>query len=149
MATTSIINGTNLLVYVENGAQLNCVGYSTSCSISISHNPRSTTNSTNGGWQSRMAGDRDWEISVDAFIAMEADPASILNLNFYHFFSQYMLTRNSMTLRFGNEIADDYYYEGEAFLTSMELTGTNDESGTYSMTFVAAGPLTQQNNTGL
>lgn len=149
MATTSIINGTNLLVYVVQGSQLLCVGYSTSCSISISHNPRSTTNSTSGGWQSRMAGDRDWELSVDAFVAMEADPSAVTNLNFYHFFSTYITGRNSMILRFGNEIADDYYYEGEAFLTSIELTGSNEESGTYAMTFVAAGPLLQLNNSGL
>tara|TARA_R110002020_G_scaffold472523_1_gene700741 strand:+ start:483 stop:932 length:450 start_codon:yes stop_codon:yes gene_type:complete len=149
MATNSIINGTNLLVYVVNGQNLNCVGYSTSCSISISHNPRSTTNSTSGGWQTRMAGDRDWEVTVDAFIAMEADPSAVTNLNFYSFFSQYITARNPVVLRFGNEIADDYYYEGQAFLTGIELTGSNEESGTYSMTFIAAGSLLQLNNSGI
>jgi predicted secreted protein len=139
MSTPGKINGSNLLVYIDVGV-LKCVGYSTSCSISISHETRSTTNSTSGGWNSRMPGNRDWEVSVDAMVSM-TDNANPNNWNFYTIYATYLEVRQVFTLRFGNDVSGDKYWEGNAYLTGMELNGSNEETATYSMTFIAAGPL--------
>lgn len=134
------------MVYVKSGANLLCVGYSTSCSLSISHDTRPTTNSTSGGWQTRMAGDRDWEVSVDAFVSMQVNSNNPTNLNFYSMYTAYIENRMTFVLKFGNTTTNDYYYEGNALLTSMEISASNEESTTYTMSFVAAGPLTQDQN---
>jgi predicted secreted protein len=146
MATSGIINGTNLLVFDMNGALHQAIGYSTSCTLSITHSPRTTTNSTSGGWVKRMAGERDWEVSCDAFVSMVSNPTNTTNRNFYTMFQNYILNRTVIRLKFGNEVTGDYYFDGNAFLTSMELNGANEESATYSMTFLSAGALTGQRN---
>lgn len=146
MATPGIINGTNLMVYVVQGANIRAMGYSTSCTLSVSHDTRSTTNSVSGGWQSRMAGDRDWEVSVDAFVSMVGNPTNPTNQNFYSLYTAYIENRIMFLLKFGNAISGDYYYEGDAFMSSFEISAANEESTTYSMSFVAAGPLTQSQN---
>lgn len=139
MSTNGIINGTNISVYKDTGV-LKLVGYSTSCSISISHETRSTTNSTSGGWNTRMPGNRDWEVSVDGMVSMTNNPNTI-SVQWFDWFQQHIVNRDMFVLRFGNEVTGDYYYEGNAYLTGIEMNGSNEESSTYSMTFIAAGPL--------
>lgn len=140
MPTNGILNGTKLMVYDMSFGYAMGVGYSTSCSISISHETRSTTNSTSGGWNSRMPGNRDWEVSVDAMVSMQ-DGGVVTNANFYTFYNTYIHTRNKLLLRFSTEVSSDKYYEGYAYLTGMEINGSNEETATYSMSFIAAGPL--------
>lgn len=144
MPTQGILNGTALLVQDDTYGTLIGVGYATSCSISISHETRSTTNSTSGGWQTRMVGNRDWEVTCDAMVSMNDNPVNPNNANFYTYYSWYIDTRQKLLLRIGvdNPQLNDKYYEGYAYLTGMEINGSNQETATYSMTFIAAGPLT-------
>ena len=146
MATSGIINGTNLGLYIKNGASFEMIGYSTACSITVTHDTRATTNSTSGGWQTRMAGDRDWEMSVDSFVAMEANTLNLTSKNWYQMATSYILNRTPLVVVLGNEVVGDYRFEGQAFLTSLEMNGSNEESATYSLSFIAAGELYVINN---
>lgn len=144
MSTPGILNGSNISVYVMAGASMKLVGYSTSCSISISHETRSTTNSTSGGWNTRMAGNRDWEVSVDGLVSMEDNPSgTTFSIQWFNMYQSYIEDRDQFVLRFGNGVNGDYYYQGNAYMTGLEMNGSNEESTTYSMSFVAAGPLSQ------
>ena len=140
MASPGIINGTNLMVYIDVGS-LFPIGYSTSCSISISHETRNTSNSTSAGWNTRMAGNRDWEVTCDALVSMEHNATNPTHMNFNSVYASHLAIRGKYLLRFGNEITGDYRFEGECFCTGMEITASNEESTTYSVSFIAAGPL--------
>lgn len=146
MATPGIINGTKLNVYVDNGS-LEVIGFATSCSLSITHETRNTTNQTSTGWNTRMPGNRDWEVSCDGYITMLGNASN--KLNAHEMYDQYIDNRQIFTLRFGNEVNGDIRYEGFAYMTSMEMNGSNEESATYSMSFIAAGPLYQYVNGGI
>tara|TARA_R110002020_G_scaffold132876_4_gene296633 strand:+ start:406 stop:843 length:438 start_codon:yes stop_codon:yes gene_type:complete len=142
---SGIINGTNLLVSYDAGTgTLYPIGYSTSCTLSITQETRNTTNSTSAGWNTRIVGDRDWEVSVDALVSMTTNNP---NLNFYAIFLNHIAPhRDKFLLRFGNDLSGDTFYQGEAYVTGMEITGSNEETATYSVTFIAAGPLVQSAN---
>ena len=56
MATSSVINGTNIGIY--DGATL--VAYATSGSVSINHSTREISNKESAGWKEIMEGQRDW-----------------------------------------------------------------------------------------
>ena len=69
MATVGPVNGTDVRFHM--GTQTLVIAYATSCSIAISHSPRSTTNSTSGAYSTKMAGTIDWEMSVDSLMSMD------------------------------------------------------------------------------
>jgi predicted secreted protein len=146
MSTPGILNGSNISVYGLFGGNMKIVGYSTSCSISISHETRSTTNSTSGGWNTRMAGNRDWEVAVDGLVSMQDNPSGTANyMQWFDLYDSYIKDRAQLLLRFGNQVNGDYYYQGYAYMTGLEISGSNEETTSFSCSFVAAGPLVQDN----
>ena len=139
MSTIGIVNGTAFGLYLGFSSN-DLLGYATSCSISISHSPRKTTTSTSGGWQSRMVGDRDWEVSCDGLVSMELAGDK---RNFAEIFQNYIQNRITVQIRFKTSVTGDYYYQGMAIVTGLTLDAPNEESTTYSISCVAAGPLEQ------
>lgn len=135
MATTGIVNGTAFGVYVGTGNNL--IAFGTSCSVSISHSPRNTTNSNSGGYTSRMAGTLDWEVSCDAMVAMSTPSTTA----FYQLFSTYLDTRQVLYIKFKTTESGDKYFVGYAVMTSLSIDAPNQESSTMSVSFAAAGPL--------
>lgn len=136
MATTGIVNGTAFGVYV--GSSNSLIAFATSCSVSITHSPRNTTNNNSGGYTSRMAGTIDWEISCDSLVAMTTATATA----FYQMFSTYLDTREVLYIKFKTTVSGDKYFVGYAVMTSLSIDAPNQESSTMSCSFVAAGPLT-------
>ena len=130
MATTGILNGTLLGIYV--GGTL--VSHSTSNSISVSHSPRSATSKDSGGWSDNLEGLREWSGEGEAYLALNAsyginDLVSI------------MKARTKVTIRFSTEVSGDQYFEGQAYLDSICADSSPEESATFSYSFTGTGAL--------
>ena len=140
--TKGQINGTQLQVFA--GGTL--VAYSTSCTININHELRSTTNKESGGWAENMEGLRNFDVSCDALYAwLDADGNPITGLTLSELFTAYIDTRVSFDLTFGvtSSNSADTKYTGKAYMTSASLTAPMEDTSTYSVSFTGSGALTQ------
>ena len=145
-----IINGTKFLVYLDNGSP-HQIGFSTSCSLSITQETRDTTTNATGQWITRTIGNKDWEVSCEGLFAFSTINASgnqnTTGLLTQTIFQNYLDdTSGSYNPRFELNFsamtgASEHYYKGYACLTSLTIDAPMEESATFSATFIAAGPL--------
>ena len=115
------------------------VSYATSCSVSISHSPRSTTNQTSGAYATRMAGTIDWEISVDSLMSMDGT-----GIKWYQLWATYLDLRTVFVIKWKTATSGDRYFEADAIMTGMSMDNPNQETSTMNCTFAGTGPLALQ-----
>jgi len=135
-ATTGIINGTDMLVYVDSVA----IAHSTSCTLNLTSATRDVSSKTSAGVTNREYGKRDWSVTGDGLYQFTTSN------NFSDLFSLYA-NRTKVTIRVSTETADNKYYEGEAVLTSLNATFPSEENSTFTYTFEADGDITEYTGT--
>ena len=115
------------------------IAFSTSASISFSTDMRDTTNKDSGGFYVGLGGLRSFEMSTDALQDFTAD------LDFQEFFADWG-NRTEVTLRFSERltsgVANDRYYQGNAFVTSCSMDAGVEDNVTYSVTFTGTAATT-------
>jgi TP901-1 family phage major tail protein len=136
MATTGIINGSTFLVYVEDVA----IAHATSHSLSVTMATRNATTKDNAGWSIKLAGVREWSVTGEGLIALDA------TYGVSELFTV-MTNRTVCTVKFSTEVSGDEFWGGEAVLTSLQLDAPMEDNGTYSFTFEGASLLTQYSQT--
>lgn len=131
--------------------------YSTECNLNLSADTISTSNKMSGVWASALPGQISWEVSTSALYSTSAD-------NSYKSMYDAMAARTPYLIRFGrvqnyNSISDytvasNYvldasagFYEGYAYLTSLELNASNGEVASYSATLTGNGQLVYKTST--
>jgi predicted secreted protein len=132
MATTGIMNGTLLLLYVEGTV----IAKTTSHSLSVNHSLRETTNKDSAGWKDNLEGLRDWSIDCDALHA-EDNAFGLEDL------LDFVLTRTQVTLKFSTEVSGDVKYSGEAWITSVSENAGVEDNVSYSVSFEGTGALSK------
>lgn len=130
MATTGVVNGTLLGVYVG-GTKIN---KATSASLSLNHSVRDITSKDSAGWSESLEGLRDWTIDFEGLFAYDAT-YGIVDLE------GVLTARTAVTVRFSTESSTDEYFEGTAFLTSLSADAATEESSTFSGSFQGTGAL--------
>ena len=140
MATSGVINGTNIGIY--DGSTL--IAYATSGSISINHNTREISNKESAGWKEVLEGQRDWEMSVEGMLAwLTAAGGAVGGKTTDELFTSYIATRTNLTVSFESSVSGDYKWSGDCFLTSISMDAPNEDSSTYSASFAGTAALTQ------
>lgn len=135
MATTSVFNGTNLLLSVEGDV----LGHTTSCSLSLSNDlPEATTKDSNG-FQEVIAGVISGEISFDGLVDY-SDTANAIEL------ADYLLARTQITCVFGTAETGDAIYTAEGFLSSVEQSAEMESPVSYSGSITLTGAITKSTN---
>ena len=135
MATTSVFNGTNLLLSVEG----NTLGHTTSCSLSLSNDlPEATTKDSNG-FQEVIAGVISGEISFDGLVDY-SDTANAIEL------ADFLLARTQITCVFGTAETGDAIYTAEGFLSSVEQSAEMESPVSYSGSITLTGAITKSLN---
>jgi TP901-1 family phage major tail protein len=136
MATTGIVNGSLLLVYIEDVA----VAHATSHSLSVTMASRNATTKDNAGWTSKKAGLREWTVTGEGLVALDAayGMSELFTI---------MTNRTTCTIKFSTEVSADEFWGGEAILTSLQCDAPMEENATYSFTFEGDGALTQYSQT--
>lgn len=134
--TTGILNGTALILYVNDVA----IAYSTSHSLSMSMATREITNKSSAGWKDVLEGLREWSIDGENLFAFDAS---------YGFDDLFGLINNrtKVTVKFSTEASGDKFYSGSAYLTSLSKEAPTEGNTTYSYTFEGAGVLTESTQT--
>lgn len=135
MPTTSVFNGTNLILQVEG----NALGHTTSCSLSLSNDlPEATTKDSNG-FQEVIAGVISGEISFDGLVDY-SDTANAIEL------ADYLLARTQITCVFGTSVTGDAVYTAEGYLSSVEQSAEMESPVSYSGSITLTGAITKSTN---
>ena len=129
MATTGIVNGTALKIYVDSTA----VAYTTSASLELSMATRDTSTKDSAGWQESAEGQRSGTISGDFLFAFDAA------YGFEDLFALYS-NRTKVTVKLATTDVADKYIEGDAYLTSLSKSAPMEDtiSGSFSLNFTGA-----------
>lgn len=144
--------GNELFVYTQDSSNGEPVGtaspfaYSTECTLSISADQIDTSNKQSGVWASALPGQLSWSISTSALYT---------NVNNYSTMFAKFAAREPLFVSFG-EVTDlgdadssmnttllksAGYYQGTAYITSLELNAGNGEVASFSVEFTGEGQL--------
>lgn len=134
MATTGIINGTDLRFYI--GGEV--IGHATSCSISLSMETREIlTKDLVGSYTSAAPGRRSWSGSAEGLLAFDAPGQQVSDL------VTAFNADTALLLRFTTDVNGDTYWEGSVHITGLEVGAPVEDNTTYSVTFTGVGELSQ------
>jgi len=130
MATTGVINGTAIGIYIG-GTK---IAKATSGSISITHSPRDITSKDSSGWSESLEGLREWSLEGEGMFALDAT-YGVVDLE------AVLTARTAVTVRFSTETSGDEYWEGTAIQTDLSADTGVEESATFSFSFQGTGAL--------
>lgn len=131
MATTGIINGTDLFVSVG-GTQ---VTHATSCSVSFSMETRDASTKDSAGYKEVLEGQRSWTIDAEGMTALDA------TYGFEELFAAWV-ARTALTVKFSTGDATDQFYQGMAYITSLSADAGVEDTSTFSVSFEGTGTIT-------
>lgn len=137
MASTGVINGTNLRLFVGSTP----IGYATSCTLSLSRELRETIHKDNpgSGWVESEVGQKSGTCTIEALYNEDGTSsnnevpttlADALNDG----------TKLSATVETG--VSGDHIYSFSAYCTEYEVTAAVEENATYSATLTITGAVT-------
>jgi len=136
----AIFNGSELIVTLaaDGGSQLKLL-HATSCTLSINADTIDTSTKDSGGFRDILSGQRSFSISADGLMdfisaGTTTDPDEIFD---------FMLNRNKVDFTFALASPQGYKFEGEGFVTSLEITGGVEDAPTYSMSIESTGALSK------
>lgn len=137
MATSGVLNGTDFRIWVSGEA----IGYSTSCSLSMSAELRETIHKDNpgSGWRTFTVGQKSASITVDAFYNTDAnsaytnrkDPDDVASL---------FINETQFEWQFRAASGDDLY-SGSGYVTEMSIDSPVEDNATYSLTIEVNGAV--------
>jgi TP901-1 family phage major tail protein len=130
----NFLNGSDLLVYIGSGSTATPVGYSRSCSISLSTNMADATTKSNDGFTEVIPTTKSWEVSVEGL--------GVWNDNIALFVNAYN-ARTPLAISFyPTQLATGQMkYSGTAYLESLEISGEMEDGVTYSVSLKGSGAL--------
>jgi len=135
MATTSVFNGTNLLLKIETVA----LGHTTSCSLALSNDLPEATTKNSGGFQEVIAGVISGEISFEGLVDY-SDSSNAIEL------ADFLLARTQITCIFGTTETGDAIYTAEGYLSSVEQSGEMESPVSYSGSITLTGAIAKTTN---
>lgn len=123
-----IIRGVELLLYAGTTA----IGGQKSTSISMSADTIDASCKDAGDWYINISGPKQWSASCDGIV--------YLNDEGYKAAVNAFMNSTAITAVFKNE-AGTIHYEGEAYITSLDLDAPYEDLTSYSMEVSGAGKL--------
>lgn len=134
--TTDVINGTDLLLYVEGVA----IAGSASHSLTLNSETRDTTNKDTAKWRTVLGGRLTWGISGSGMFAFDATYG-------YSQLMALLIAGTVVTLKFSTEVAGNKHWSGEAIITKIDMEAPDGQNTTFSYEFVGKGALTEATTT--
>ena len=137
---TGVFNGTDLLVKViEVDGTLAAIGHTTSCSMSFSHDLPEATTKDSAGYAEYISGVRGGEINFEGLVAFDdaSNAEEIIG---------YVTGRNKVDWSFGTAASGDTIYEGEGFISAIEVSAEMESPVSYSGTITITGAITTSTN---
>ncbi|MFZ4797048.1 MAG: phage tail tube protein [Bacteroidia bacterium] len=132
MATTGIVNGTLIGIYVAGTKVANAMSNDLDISMAV----RDTTNKDTAGWKTGLGGMMNWSCSGEGLFAEDAA------YGFDDLFAV-LTARVSVTVMISSAITGDKKYSGSALLTNLKRTAGLEDNATFTVSFEGTGPLTE------
>ena len=133
MATSGIVNGTDLRIYMGGVA----IGHATTCSLDMTRETRETLtkDAPGGGWATAEVGRKSATLSTDGMFSYDTT-----NKKFSDLFSAFD-NGTLLLLRFTTDENGDTYWQGSGYITSLNLSAPVEDNTTYSATFTVNGAI--------
>ncbi len=146
MATTSVFNGTSLVVLI--GSEV--IGYATSCSLKLAIDTPDASTKQSLGWADEIGGQKSWSLTTDGLATVV--PGSVASYVSTTELNNLAIARAAVTVKFTTvdnstvggitPVTGDTIYSGSAFIESVDMTADMENPVTYSVSFKGTGPLT-------
>jgi len=130
--TTGVINGTDVIVAVGSMT----FGYSRSCSISRQRDMRDVSNKDSSGNKEVLPGQASWSAEVEGLVVFAAATGGNMA-----YLDNLITAKTKVTLKFKTAASADYYWQGDAYLASVNYDMPNQDNTTYAAQFTGTGPL--------
>ena len=150
MATTSVFNGTSLVVLI--GTEV--IGFATSCSLSLAIDAPDASTKQSLGWAEEIGGQRSWSLTTDGLATVV--PGTVATYVSTTELANVAKDRVAVTVKFTTvdnstvggvtPVTGDVIYSGSAFIESVDMTADMENPVTYSVSFKGTGPLTIATN---
>ena len=150
MATTSVFNGTSLVVLI--GTEV--IAFATSCSLSIAIDAPDASTKQSLGWADEIGGQKSWSLTTDGLATVV--PGAVATYISTTELSNLAIARTAVTVKFttvNNDtvggvtpVTGDTIYSGSAFIESVDMTADMENPVTYSVSFKGTGVLTIATN---
>lgn len=150
MATTSVFNGTSLVVLI--GTEV--IAFATSCSLSIAIDTPDASTKQSLGWADEIGGQKSWSLTTDGLATVV--PGAVATYISTTELSNLAIARTAVTVKFttvNNDtvggvtpVTGDTIYSGSAFIESVDMTADMENPVTYSVSFKGTGVLTIATN---
>ena len=150
MATTSVFNGTSLVVLI--GTEV--IAFATSCSLSIAIDAPDASTKQSLGWADEIGGQKSWSLTTDGLATVV--PGAVATYISTTELSNLAIARTAVTVKFTTvdnstvggvtPVTGDVIYSGSAFIESVDMTADMESPVTYSVSFKGTGVLTIANN---
>ena len=134
MATSGIINGTNLRIYLGGVV----IGYATSCTMSVTREMREilTKDSPGSGWTENKPGRKSATMSTEGLSSTDTantTPKALFDA---------LNNGTPLVGRFTTDVIGDSYWEGSMYCNTFEQTAAVEENASYSAEFTVHGAVT-------
>jgi len=150
MATTSVFNGTSLVVLI--GTEV--IGFATSCSLSLAIDAPDASTKQSLGWADEIGGQRSWSLTTDGLATVV--PETVATYVTTAELNALAIARTAVQVKFTTvdnstvggvtPVSGDVIYSGSAFIESVDMTADMENPVTYSVSFKGTGPLTIATN---
>ena len=150
MATTSVFNGTSLVVLI--GTEV--IAFSTSCSLSIAIDAPDASNKESLGWAVEIGGQKSWSLTTDGLATVV--PGATATYISTSELTALAVARTAVSVKFTTvdnstlngvtPVTGDSIWSGSAFIESVDITADMENPVTYSVSFKGTGALTQGTN---
>jgi predicted secreted protein len=150
MATTSVFNGTSLVVLI--GTEV--IGFATSCSLSLAIDAPDASTKQSLGWADEIGGQRSWSLTTDGLATVV--PGTVATYVTTAELNALAIARTSVLVKFTTvdnstvggvtPVTGDVIYSGQAFIESVDMTADMENPVTYSVSFKGTGALTIATN---
>jgi len=150
MATTSVFNGTSLVVLI--GAEV--IAFSTSCSLSIAIDAPDASTKESLGWATEIGGQKSWSLTTDGLATVV--PGATATYISTSELTALAVARTAVSVKFTTvdnstvggvtPVTGDVIYSGQAFIESVDMTADMENPVTYSVSFKGTGALTIATN---
>ena len=150
MATTSVFNGTSLVVLI--GTEV--IGFATSCSLSLAIDAPDASTKQSLGWADEIGGQRSWSLTTDGLATVV--PGTVATYVTTAELNALAIARTAVTVKFTTvdnstvggvtPVTGDTIYSGSAFIESVDMTADMESPVTYSVSFKGTGVLTIATN---
>ena len=145
MATTSVFNGTSLVVLI--GTEV--IGFATSCSLSLAIDAPDASTKQSLGWADEIGGQRSWSLTTDGLATVV--PGTVATYVTTAELNALAIARTAVTVKFTTvdnstvggvtPVSGDVIYSGSAFIESVDMTADMENPVTYSVSFKGTGVL--------